>query len=153
MIRLVAIMFLLFAATCTAGCDAPEEGRDETEASVSADSLLSKYTTVRLDADLSGLTDAQRGMIRHLIEAAQVIDSIYWDQSYGSRDSLMTTISEPARRRFAEINYGPWDRLDGNEPFIPGAGPKPAGANFYPAEMTKSEFEEAAASNEALRSL
>jgi hypothetical protein len=45
-------------------------------------------------------------------------------------------------RRFARINYGPWDRLNGNKPFVPDAKPKPAGANFYPTDITKSEFEE-----------
>jgi len=40
-----------------------------------------------------------------------------------------------------EINYGPWDRLDGNIPFIDGVGSKPTGANFYPKDMTKEEFE------------
>ena len=35
-------------------------------------------------------------------------------------------------RRFAEINYGPWDRLDGDRPFVDGVGPKPKGARFYP---------------------
>jgi hypothetical protein len=44
-------------------------------------------------------------------------------------------------KRFAEINYGPWDRLRENEPFIEGVGSKPTGANFYPEDMTKEEFE------------
>jgi hypothetical protein len=57
-------------------------------------------------------------------------------------------------RRFVEINYGPWDRLEGNQPFVPGFGPKPAGANFYPPDMSKDQFEAAAsASPEAARQL
>ena len=46
-------------------------------------------------------------------------------------------------RRFVKINYGPWDRLDGNAPFVDGVGAKPLGANYYPADMTKAEFEAA----------
>src|SRR5690606_24734037 len=38
-------------------------------------------------------------------------------------------------------NYGPWDRLAGNRPFVPGVGDKPPGANFYPADMGREEFE------------
>ena len=41
---------------------------------------------------------------------------------------------------FFRINAGPWDRLDGNAPFI-GTLPKPPGANFYPSNMTKEDFE------------
>jgi hypothetical protein len=48
-------------------------------------------------------------------------------------------------------NYGPWDRLDGNAPFVEGVGPKPAGANFYPADVTKEEVEAAAAVSPAAR--
>ena len=44
-------------------------------------------------------------------------------------------------RDYGVINFGPWDRIDGNEPFVPGAGPKPAGARFYPEDMTVQEFE------------
>ncbi len=45
-------------------------------------------------------------------------------------------------RRFAEINYGPWDRLDADQPFIESYGAKAAeGAQFYPADMSKEEFE------------
>jgi len=46
-------------------------------------------------------------------------------------------------KQLIDINYGPWDRLDGNAPFVKGVGPKPAGANYYPTDMTKKEFEEA----------
>ena len=60
----------------------------------------------------------------------------------------MAEIPSAAARRFAEINYGPWDRLEGNAPFIPGVGPKPPGANFYPTDMTKEEFEAAVMASE-----
>jgi hypothetical protein len=63
----------------------------------------------------------------------------------------MESIEDPALRRFIEINYGPWDRLDGEKPFVPGVGPKPLGANFYPADMTKGEFEQRIAESEELK--
>ncbi|MDT0631284.1 dipeptidyl-peptidase 3 family protein [Rubrivirga litoralis] len=101
--------------------------------------LLGQYTTVRLDADLSGLSDSTRRMIPHLIAAAEEMDDVFWVQAYGDRDSLLAGLSEPARR-YAEINVGPWDRLDGNAPFLPGVGPKPAGSNLYPHDLTKEEL-------------
>ena len=50
------------------------------------------------------------------------------------------------------MNYGPWDRMYKNEPIIPDAGKKPAGANFYPADITKDEFDSAAAKDPAMKS-
>ena len=111
--------------------------------------MLAKYTTVRLSADLSALSDRERRMIPLLIEASQAMDEAFWMQAYGSRDSLMASIDNPNLRRFVAINYGPWDRLAGNRPFVPGVGEKPKGANFYPADMTVAEFEAAAAKSPA----
>jgi hypothetical protein len=75
------------------------------------------------------------------------MDAIFWQEAYGDRASLLASIGDPELRRLAEINYGPWDRLDGDTPFIDGVGPKPAGAWFYPADMTKEEFEQACAAS------
>ncbi len=113
---------------------------------------LDDYVTVKLTADLSGLSEPQRQMLPLLIEAAQVMDGLFWQQAYGNREALLDGISDPSARTFAEINYGPWDRLDGNRPFLPGVGPKPAGANYYPADMTLEEFEAAAADDPRLLS-
>ena len=119
--------------------------------------LLNQYTTVRLSADLSALTDADRAVVRHLLGAMDAMDDVYWQQAYGDRDALLANVDGEAARRLVEINYGPWNRLGGDAPFIDGAGAKPAGANLYPADMTEAEFESAAAAapdgGEALRSL
>ncbi|AHG88451.1 hypothetical protein J421_0914 [Gemmatirosa kalamazoonensis] len=69
------------------------------------------------------------------------MDEGFWMQTYGNRDSLMASLTDPALRRFAEINYGPWDRLHEDAPFVAGVGPKPPGANFYPRDLTKAELE------------
>jgi hypothetical protein len=106
---------------------------------------LAQYKTVRLTTDLDKLTENERRMIPLLIDAARSMDAIYWRQAYGNRDSLLRSIQDPSTRRYAEINYGPWDRLDGNAPFVEGVSPKPKGAGFYPTDMTKEEFEAAAA--------
>lgn len=99
------------------------------------------YTTFALEADTSALTEAERRMIPLLIEAAKHMDAVFWKQAWGDRAALMARIDDPAMRRFAAVNYGPWDRLDGNSSFVEGIGPKPAGARFYPRDMTKEEFE------------
>jgi hypothetical protein len=107
-----------------------------------------------LTTDLSKLSANEQKMIPLLIEAARSMDAIFWRQAYGDRDSLLRSVTDPALQRYIEINYGPWDRLDNNAPFVEGVGPKPKGAGFYPQDMTKDEFEAAskAANGRALRS-
>ncbi|HEX7941048.1 MAG TPA: hypothetical protein VF488_04555 [Gemmatimonadaceae bacterium] len=118
---------------------------------------LAKYTTVKLAADTTALTPKQRRMVPLLIDAAKHMDPIYWQEAYGNRDSLLRSIPDADARRFAEINYGPWDRLANDTPFVPEVGSKPPGANLYPREITKAEFDSAAATSKAygdsLRSL
>jgi hypothetical protein len=99
------------------------------------------YATVRLTADVSHLSARQRQMIPLLIDASKIMDGLFWQQSFGDRNVFLDGIEDPATRRFAEINYGPWDRLAADRPFIESAGPKPLGAQFYPADMSKEEFE------------
>lgn len=106
-----------------------------------APSRFDIYATVRLTADLSHLDDKQRRMIPLLIEASKIMDELFWLQAWGDKQALLDAIEDPRARRFAEINYGPWDRLDADRPFIETYGPKPPGSQFYPADMTREEFE------------
>ncbi len=136
-------------------CATDDEARPSPPAGPDLAARLAQYTTVRLDPDLSSLTEAERRMLPLLIDAADAMNEIYWAEAYGDRDRLLGALSDPAMREYAMINYGPWDRLDGNAPFVPGVGPKPEGANFYPRDMTKAEFDSAAAgaAGDSLRSL
>ena len=99
------------------------------------------YVPVELNADLSNLSDNQRQMIGKLIDASKVMDRLFWLQAFGPAEELLSSIEDSTKRDFAKINYGPWDRLNDNEPFIEGYGAKPLGAQFYPEDMTKAEFE------------
>ncbi len=102
------------------------------------------YAPFTLQSDLAWLTDAERRMLGLFIDAADVMDGLFWKQAYGDRDTLLKRVAGDAdAERFARMNYGPWDRLADNAPFVPGAGGKPAGAQFYPHDMTKEEFERA----------
>jgi Peptidase family M49 len=114
------------------------------DSSSTIESKLAQYTTVPLTTDLSRLSARERQMLPLLISAARAMDQIFWRQAYGDRDALLRQVGDPAVRRYVEINYGPWDRLANNASFVPGVGPKPPGANFYPKDMTKEEFERAA---------
>ena len=102
---------------------------------------LAQYTTVRLDPDLSGLSDSTRQMIPLLIEAAKAMDEVFWQQAYpDDREELLGSLESEAARRYVMINYGPWDRLAGNEPFLAGIDPKPLGAGFYTPYVTKEQL-------------
>ncbi len=102
------------------------------------------YADFTLTADLSSLTDGQKEMIGLLIDASQIMDDLYWRQTYGDDyEAWLESIADADTRRFAELNYGPWDRLEADKPFMEGVGAKPPGANFYPKDMSKEEFEQA----------
>lgn len=102
---------------------------------------VAQFATVKLTTDLSKLTEKERQMIPILLEVAQIMDDLYWKQSLGDKKAFLDTISDPFAKQFAIINYGPWERLNDNKAFINGVGEKPKGVNFYPADMTKEEFE------------
>lgn len=109
-----------------------------------AEQRLDIYQPVDLTADLSHLSADQKKMIGLLIDASKVMDELFWVQAYpGDKQELLAAIDDPKVKQFVEINYGPWDRLNSNAPFLTGVDAKPAGANFYPADMTKEEFESA----------
>ncbi|MCZ6664423.1 MAG: Zn-dependent hydrolase, partial [Gammaproteobacteria bacterium] len=102
------------------------------------------YADFTLTADLSFMTDDQLTMIGVLIEASEIMDELFWRQAYGDdHKAWLDSVEGDAAHRFAELNYGPWDRLDDEKPFIADIGPKPLGANFYPEDMTKEEFDAA----------
>ncbi len=104
---------------------------------------LKIYAPVTLGADLRGLSAAQKQMLLILMAAADVMDTLFWQQAYGERHALLAAIDHEPTRRFVAINYGPWDRLAADRPFVDGVAAKPRGANFYPADMTIAEFENA----------
>jgi hypothetical protein len=114
---------------------------DQTDTAQYVQKQLASYATVKLTADLSQLSEKEKQMVPLLIEASKIMDTLYWDQSYGHRDSLLNTVTDVPTKNFIEINYGPWDKLNNDTPFVAGVGPKPAGANFYPPNMTKEELE------------
>ena len=147
-VYLFAALALLITACQQAEPPAPppadtigEPAVAERPAPAAAPSRFEIYAPVRLTADLTHLGDGQKTMIGLLIEASKVMDALFWLQAYGEPGPLLADIDDPAARHFAEMNYGPWDRLDADRPFIDGVGPKPLGARFYPSDMTREEFE------------
>ncbi len=102
---------------------------------------LAAYAPVPLTTDMSALTDNEREMIPLLIDAADLMNGLFWMQAYGEKELLMGQVTDADTRQLLEINYGPWNRLADNAPFLDGIGAKSPGSNLYPADMTKAEFE------------
>jgi hypothetical protein len=138
------ILSLALISAVTSSCK-QKSGSDNSANDTTAMSEMQKnvndYASVKLTTDLSKLTEKEKQMIPILIEIAVIMDEIFWEQTWGDKNALLDTISDPFAKKFAEINYGPWDRLGENKAFIAGIGAKPHGANFYPVDMTKEEFE------------
>jgi len=140
--KITSFVSFLVATMILWGCG-PKGGDDSltTLPMSKIDQKVDEFKKVRLDADISHLTENQKEMLTHLIDAAKIMDEIYWHQAFGDKDTLISRIQTEELKTFIQINYGPWERLNENQPFVEDYGPKPAGANFYPQDMTKEEFE------------
>ncbi len=104
---------------------------------------LDIYKEVTLSADLSHLSANQKQMLALLIDAAKIMDDLFWQQAFSQdKKTFLAAIKDEKVRRFAEINYGPWDRLNGDKVFLTQNKDKAHGAEFYPKDMTKAEFEQ-----------
>ncbi|MDQ2069583.1 dipeptidyl-peptidase 3 family protein [Natronospira bacteriovora] len=141
----IAILTLLSALLALGGCERDrEEALDPaTQKTEYAEDRVSIYAPYRLETGLDHLTDNQRDMLLILMEIGDIMDDLFWVQAWGDREALMARIDNEAVRRFAEINYGPWDRLGGGRPFVPEVGERPRGANYYPRDMSREEFQAA----------
>ena len=126
--------FILVAATLALAVSCAQERVD-------VGRLVDNYALVTIPApDLTGITDNGKEVLRLYRMAADEVDKIYWKQYFGDGEAFLGALADPSEKLYAEINYGPWDRIDG-KPFLPGYGAKPAGACFYPADMTAAEFD------------
>jgi len=102
---------------------------------------LAIFAPFELTSDLSHLSDNERKIVDIFWSVADIMEDLYWKQTIGQRDKFLGSIADPNTMAFAKINYGPWDRLNGNISFIDQILEKPAGANFYPLDMSVEEFE------------
>lgn len=102
---------------------------------------LATYAPFKLTSDISHLSPKEQQILALLFDVAGIMDELFWLQAMGPREAFLARIQDESAKKFAMINYGPWDRLGDNKSFLDGIGEKPAGANFYPVDMTKEEFE------------
>jgi len=123
-------------------------GQVGVQAAVEPDVLrakIARYARVRIPYRPGELSPEQREAVGLLVEASRIIDDLFWEQASEEGPRLRALLAEPSGRvermlsHYLAINYGPYDRLDGMEPFIQ-VPPRPPGATFYPRDMTREEF-------------
>ena len=135
---------LILSAILLASCGQEPEPQVTVSTPDTAEVRPEIYADFTLTADLGHLSDDQKRMLVLLIDASEIMDDLFWRQSFGDDYAAwLDSLDDERTRRFAELNYGPWDALDDDKPFVAGFGPKPLGAQFYPADMSREEFESA----------
>lgn len=101
---------------------------------------VDEYAVIDVQSPLlDKLSDNDKEILKLFRSAGEVIDGLFWKQTFGDK-TLMESLENKAERDYAMINYGPWDRLNDNLPFIEGYEAKPLGANYYPQDITAAEF-------------
>ncbi len=106
-----------------------------------------RFAPVDLRVDLSRLPASEREALAKLVEAARVMDALFLRQVWGGNEALLLQLASDTtplgRARLAAFlrDKGPWSRLDGDRPFVPGVPDKPAAATFYPAGATKDDVQ------------
>ena len=133
-------MLMLACVAVFTSCGNKKSETPKEDAKSELQQKVEEYAYFDLTADLSKLSESERKLLPIFFEIGQIMDDLFWEQTFGDK-SLLDTISDPWMKEFAMINYGPWDRLDEEKPFVPGYGPRPAMGNYYPQDITKDEYE------------
>jgi hypothetical protein len=152
----ISAITLVVCLTMLTSCNKPanDQLQEQQEVDISTDknsglslindsqNRLNIYFPVTLSADISHLSVNQKKMLAVLIEASVIMDDLFWQQAFDQdKNTFLSQITDPKVQQFAAINYGPWDRLNGDQAFLSGISEKLSGAQFYPSDMTKAEFE------------
>ncbi len=137
-ILIVSAAFL----ACACGNKEKEAEQQPVQEVSEMQALVNNYAEVDLTSDLvANLSANQKEMIKKLMQVADIMEQVFWKEAIGEKETFLASIEDEATRAYATINYGPWDRLDGNRPFVEGYGEKPKGACYYPEKMTMEELE------------
>jgi hypothetical protein len=110
--------------------------------------MSARYAPVTLKVDTSKLSAGDKAALVKLIEAARVVDRLFLQQMWSGNPGMQAELRQDksplgrARYDYFLLNKGPWSDLDDHKAFLPGVPQrKPEGANFYPQNITKAEFE------------
>ncbi|MDL2296468.1 Zn-dependent hydrolase [Bacteroidales bacterium OttesenSCG-928-B11] len=140
------LFFLTALACCVTlfvSCNSKpkQESEPETKKEMTLQEKVEEFAMVELSSPLvNNLTENEKALIPIFVEIADIMDRLFWKQTYGDKTEI-EKISDAWAKEFAVINYGPWERLNNNVAFIDGYGEKPLGCQYYPTDITKEEYE------------
>ncbi len=138
--------YILAALVAAMACVPSARAGADVEDYMTVKDQLGKFASVRIEIDEGLLTKSQRLLVEELVEASRVMDELFLRQVYGGNVELRERLAAAGKGQSAvydyfTLNFGPFDRLDDDRPFVKGVGKKPEGANFYPEGMKRAEFE------------
>jgi len=101
---------------------------------------VESYAVVEVSSPLyDALSENDKKIISLFREAGEIMDGLFWKQTFGDKSEI-EALPDGYAKTYAMINYGPWDHLEDNNPFIEGYGEKPLGCRYYPQDMTMEEW-------------
>lgn len=110
--------------------------------------MAARFAPTRMEVATSSLSASEKQALVKLIQAARIVNPLFMQQFWSGDLALYHQLQQDktplgrARLHYFWINKGPWSEIDQHKAFLPGVPEhKPAGANFYPEDMTKEEFE------------
>ncbi|MFY9590636.1 MAG: hypothetical protein WAP54_01465 [Bacteroidales bacterium] len=136
-INFLNLLVIATLVVTMSACNSKKKDESKKEELTEMQKLVADYAEVELTANLDHLTDGDKQAIVKLIEVAQIMDDLFWKDAIGDKEAFLNSIEDEDALKYALINYGPWDRLNGNKSFIEAYGEKPLGANYYPSDITK----------------
>ena len=140
------IIILLALVLTIVSCSENQNPQNDSEDVKMLNEKIAKFVPVEIKYDENLLSDREKVVLEKLYRASKIIDEIFLEQVYSKNDQIKAELlienSEKAKLQLELFNImaGPFDRLEDDKPFI-GTDKKPLGANFYPEDMTKEEFE------------
>jgi hypothetical protein len=141
-------IYVSVAILMLAGCNGTDQNTNTTPPdtasaiveNLSIEQKVNQYAKISLTMDLSVLTEKEKQMIPILIDVADIMDDIFWEQAFGDKKKLLDSLTDPNEIAFVKINYGPWEKLGEDQPFLKNFGKKPIGSNFYPHDIKYLPF-------------
>jgi len=128
---LIVLSMLLFAVSCD---NQKTGGQDQ-----KLENMVKQFAETEIKYDESLLDDNQKKVVENLYQASKIMDDLFFSQVYSKNYEVRDQLKSENEKKYFDIMFGPFDRLDHNKPFI-GTSKKPEGANFYPEDMTKEEL-------------
>jgi hypothetical protein len=138
------VMVTLCAFVCAAGSAADNQPVPD---AAQLKSMEARFAPVDVRVDVSYLPAEERAALERLVEASRLIDALFVRQRWAGNESTLLQLLADAtplgrsRLSYFLLNKGPWSELDEDRVFVPGAGAKPPGGNFYPAGATREEVD------------